>query len=200
MKFTYFDFGGRGFAPRVCLFKALGKDGWIDERVEYNDFLAKKAEGAYPLGSVPVLTMDDGTALPQSGAIARYTGRLAGLYPTDPIMQAKVDFAFETWNEILAKTPHAPNPDELKAKREEYAAGWMKTAMTLLNNLYSGDYLLEELTIADLGLHMIVDMIIIGEFSHVPPEYVDGFPNLKSSYAAIKASPLLKSYFENYKC
>ena len=121
-KLTYFNGAGRVFALRVAMYKAFGKDGWVDHRVEFKDWAELKP--STPLGSLPVLTLADGTTLVQAEAMARWAGKKAGLYPEDPTAALVTDVITASVMEVLTKTPPAAG-DEGKAKREEYAAGFM---------------------------------------------------------------------------
>lgn len=70
-----------------------------DKRIPFPEFGALKAAGAFPFGSVPVL--DIGTErFAQSGAILRYAGKLAGLYPVDAVAALRVDMAIDTIEEL----------------------------------------------------------------------------------------------------
>mmetsp|Transcript_44839 Transcript_44839/g.100740 ORF Transcript_44839/g.100740 Transcript_44839/m.100740 type:complete len:206 (-) Transcript_44839:81-698(-) len=200
-KFTYFDGAGRATPARVALFKAFGGD-WEDERIDWATFQKMKADGDFPLGSVPVLTLKDGRKVVQSEAIARWAGRQGGLYPEDPTEALLVDEAVTTFFEVLGKCPQDPDPEAKKAKREEYAAGWMKVALTTMEKKYSdgGPFLIgSTLTLADLSLYCVVSMIVDGSFDHVPASYMEGFPALSKAAAQVKESPTMVAYYEKYK-
>ncbi len=88
-----------------------------------------------------------------------------------------------------------------KQKREEYAAGWMKGAMTMMEALYSktdSAFLNDTMTIADLFMLMIVDMILLGQFDYVPATYMDGYPKLLAAATAVKAHDLVVEYYKHY--
>jgi prostaglandin-H2 D-isomerase / glutathione transferase len=173
--FTYFDFGGRAFAVRVALFKALGKDGWEDERIDGPTFARRKAAGELPLGALPMITLPDGLKVSQSTALARWAGRQSTLYPTDPTAALIVDFVMETANEILGKSPTSKDPDEKKKAREEYSqSGFMFRAMSALEARYddASGFCTGSLTIADLVLYGFVDMVLTGNFDYVPSSYM----------------------------
>ena len=201
-KFTYFDTGGRAVACRICLFKAFGKDGWEDDRLkDYATQQSMKAEGKFPLGSVPVLTLDGGEQICQSEAICRYAAKVAGLYPADALAALEVDMVATSFMEVLGKCPQDPDNEKKKALREEYAAGWMLRAMTFLEKTYSktdSAFLQNTLTMADLHLLMVVDMILLGQFDYVPATYMDQFPKLLAASTAVKAHDVVTAYLASY--
>ena len=56
-----------------------------------SDALARvKAEGALPYGKVPVLELDDGRKLAESGAILWYLGEGTRFVPSDPVLRAQM--------------------------------------------------------------------------------------------------------------
>ena len=64
-------------------------------------------------------------------------------------------------------TPHSDNKHKLKKDREEYSLkGYMFKAMTALENLYkkSNGFVTNTLTIADLTLYILIEMILTNEF------------------------------------
>ena len=61
MKLEYFGVHGRGVSLRMALTYCNVE--FEDEKLTFEAFGAKKAAGAYPMGQVPVLHLDDGKIL-----------------------------------------------------------------------------------------------------------------------------------------
>ena len=80
-KLIYFEAGGRAEGIRALL--AHANFDYVDERLSFPDFGAKKAAGVFPLGSVPVWE-EDGVMHPQCSAILRMLGIRLGYYSEDP--------------------------------------------------------------------------------------------------------------------
>lgn len=203
-RLLYFDIAGRAFRARVCLFKALGKEGWTDERVSGDDWKADdfKLKKSTPLGSMPVLYLPDGTTIVQSIAIANWAAKKAGMYPTDGDKAGLVDMVMLCSEEALSGAPQAGNsPETLKQRREEFANGALRKLMGVMNDNLKGPFLLgDELCVADLGIYGNVDMIAGGRLDHVPGDYVaKNFPKLVEHYEAVKQHPTLKAYWAAYK-
>ena len=199
IKFSYFDFGGRAFPIRVALYKAFGKDKWIDYRIG-DEFQKLKKEGVFPLGSVPIITFPNGKTYSQSTALARWAGKKSGLYPINAEKGLLVDYILETTNEIWSNSPKS-SPDKLKKDREEYSKkGFMFKAMIQLNKHYTNKkgFCTDKLTIADLLVYSTIDTILTNQFTYIPPEYINNFPNLKNMYNKLKNHNLIISYFKNY--
>ena len=55
------------------MFKAFGKAGWVDERIEFAEWPELKP--TTPLGSLPFLTLPDGRVVSQTDAMMRWAGR-----------------------------------------------------------------------------------------------------------------------------
>mmetsp|Transcript_11920 Transcript_11920/g.19756 ORF Transcript_11920/g.19756 Transcript_11920/m.19756 type:complete len:215 (-) Transcript_11920:108-752(-) len=200
-KLTYFNTGGRALGLRIALFKAFGKDGWIDHRFDYKEWPALKP--TTPLGSVPILTLPDGTVHTQTDALTRWAGKKAGLYPTSDDQALIVDEVVSTSFEALNKCPHAKDDDEKKKVREEYAQGFLTAAAKLLEQRVGiGPWVVDDgddLTIADLSVYMLTDMIVQGQFDYVPASFIlEGFPGLAAHRERVKEHALVKDYLANY--
>nr|WEX24894.1 glutathione S-transferase [Saccharina japonica] len=113
MTLTYFDFAGPAEPVRLAL--AMTGQPWEDKRVSFQEFSALKP--GLPNGQVPVLEVH-GKLLPQSGAQLRYVGKLAGLYPEDPLEAAFVDAAVDSVVDNHMKlAPTMPEKDQAKKVR-----------------------------------------------------------------------------------
>ncbi len=112
---TYFDFPGRAVSARLALFNALGKDGWEDNRINFDTFKEEKKKwnnngdaSAEPnitagmlktrMGYVPQLELPSGKAYTQGFCIARYACMLGeGKYAKNlyPVADAELCLAID---------------------------------------------------------------------------------------------------------
>lgn len=205
-KLTYFDVAGRVFALRVTMFKAYGKDGWIDDRIQFKEWADLKP--TTPLGTLPVLTLADGiTTRTQTDALTRWAGRKAGLYGSTDDDQLVIDEVIATSLEALNKTPKAADEEEKKKVREEYAADFLSKALALLekrveaaNEAGTGPWVAGgDLTIGDLSISMLTNMIVTGDFDYVPASLIlENFPLLESHRTSVMAHSIVTDYLANY--
>ena len=86
----YFSPGACSMAPHIVL-QESGEE-YQSQRVNFAD--ADQRSEAYlkinPQGRVPALILDDGEPLAENTAILPYLGKRFGLWPTDPIAEARV--------------------------------------------------------------------------------------------------------------
>ena len=69
----------RAEASRLALF--FGGIEFEDLRPSREEIAKMKTDGTFPFGQFPVLQVD-GNTIAQTGAIARFCGKLSGLYPS----------------------------------------------------------------------------------------------------------------------
>lgn len=195
---TYFDAPGRAEAVRVAA--ALGGVAFEDERLSFADFGAHRAAGRFPLGSVPVLTVD-GAVITQTGAMLRYIAKLgnAGLYPDDPAEALLVDSALDTFNDTLANAllPSLYERDMPKklSLREVFAAGPLQQACAYVEGLLargSGPFLLgDRLSIADIVIAHQVQQVRSGGLDGITPDALAAYTRLLAltdAYLALRAA------------
>eukprot|EP00238_Polyblepharides_amylifera_P006345 CAMPEP_0196581462 /NCGR_PEP_ID=MMETSP1081-20130531/33976_1 /TAXON_ID=36882 /ORGANISM="Pyramimonas amylifera, Strain CCMP720" /LENGTH=206 /DNA_ID=CAMNT_0041901699 /DNA_START=110 /DNA_END=730 /DNA_ORIENTATION=- len=201
MKFTYFGMeGGRGGACRAALMHA-GID-FEDEKITWAGYQAKVAEGTMQPVGLPVLTLDNGIVVTQSAAILRYAGKKSDLYPTDADLALSVDEIIDILADLMSKCPQDADAEVKKTKREEYAAGRMKTYFELLNTKATnseGEFLTgSSMSIADLVFFYTVAMIRDGMFDYVDKSYVDTWPKLVAVEKAIGSHSAVQKYKEAF--
>jgi len=199
LKLTYFPVAGRAFALRVALFKAHGADGWVDERIKPADWGELKDKT--PLGSLPVLTLPNGKQMTQTDALMRFAAKGTSLYPDAPADALAVDEIVATAFEALNKAPQSPDPNEKQLLREAYAQGFLSRALGFLEKrLGETDfYVGSDLTLADLAVYQLTDMILIGQFDHVDPTLIDTFAGIKAHADRVAKHELVVAYKEKYQ-
>merc|ERR1712216_135892 len=87
-KITYFPLAGRGETSRIML-SAAGVQ-YDDERINFAQWRELKPQTKW--GSMPFLTLADGSILGQTRALQRFIATQTGFYPSDDILlAAKID-------------------------------------------------------------------------------------------------------------
>merc|ERR1711997_305688 len=99
IKIYYFDFPfWRAEVSRLALH--LGNVPFENVKVTFAERDSLKEEGKAPLGQFPTMEVD-GKIVCQTGAIARYCGKLGGFYPRDDdFAAAKIDEMIDTATDI----------------------------------------------------------------------------------------------------
>lgn len=176
-KLTYFDIdGGRGEALRIA-FHAAGIE-FEDHRISFQEF--GQVRSGIRFNAVPVLEVD-GAQITQTDALCRYIGRMAGLYPSDPLQALycdEVTGALEDLTHYTVQT-FGLEGEALVAAREKLVQGRMTVFLKGLQNLLErggGEYFADgQMTIADLRAFVQTRALISGNLEHVPTDIVEQF-------------------------
>ncbi len=198
-RLTYFDAPGRAEPIRVALF--LAKLPFEDRRIKFPEFMALKQQGAFPLGSVPMLEVD-GRAIVQTAAILRYVARLGApaLYPSDPYAGLVVDSVLDTFNDTVshAMTPSLFERDTAKKieMRRALVDGPLGAALRYVEGLIGdGPFLTgAELTIADIVLGETCRQYRSGALDGLSAETLAPFPKIARLGEAYAAHPGVVAY------
>ena len=104
---VYLPFRAMAETSRLILAYGGKLNDFSDLAVWGNEFHLRKSRGDFPWGKTPVLHIGDGrTVVAQSGAIARYCGRLVGAYGVqDHVACALDDSVFELGQELCTINP-----------------------------------------------------------------------------------------------
>ena len=129
----------RAEMSRLALF--FGGIEFEDLRPSREEIAKMRTEGVFPFDQFPVLQVD-GKTIAQTGAIARFCGKLSGLYPTNnDFCAAKVDEVIDLATDITDKIRPAlieKDPDKRMEMRRELSETvlphWLGFMETLLEN------------------------------------------------------------------
>ncbi len=201
LKLSYFDFhGGRAEPARLAL--AIGGIAFEDHRFAFPEFA--EVRKTTPFGQVPVLHVD-GVQVTQCDAILRYAGKLAGLYPTDPLQALYCDevmFVVEEASMKMGPT-YRMTGEEQKAARlalvhgaiPQYL-GWLQQQLQAHGGEYFAD---NRLTIADLKVFIDIRGLNSGRLDHVPTDLVENVaPALNAHMQRIAQTPAVAAYYAQF--
>ena len=201
-KLTYFRIAGRGEATRLAL--SIGGVEFIDERIAFPAW--KELKPKTPWGSLPILTLSNGTTVAQQRAILRFVGKETGLYPTDSIAAAKVDELMDVGEDIGARAFKAGQGLDQEAKeaarKEACAPGGSiheilsKIDKTVASNAASSFAVGTNLTVADLFLYCSCNNLVSGLYDGVPAEALNEFENLMNLRKAVRSHPSVCKWYD----
>ena len=201
LKLNYFDFhGGRAEPVRLALH--LGGVAFEDHRFTFPEFAAFRT--TTPFGQVPTLHVD-GLQVTQSDAILRYAGKLAGLYPTDPLQALLCDevaYVVEEASVRIGPT-FRMSGEEQKAARLALVNGSMPVYLAWLQAhlaAHGGEFFADNrLTVADLKVFVDVRGLNSGRLDHVPTDLVERVaPALNAHMQRVASTPGVQAYYARF--
>lgn len=199
-KLTYFDFDGGRAEPIRIAFHAAGID-FEDNRITFPEFGETRSDIRFH--AVPVLEID-GAQITQSNAIGRYVGKMADLYPQDPLQALYCDEAMgaiEDLTHYVVQT-FGLKDDDLVAARKALTEGRITTFLKGLDDLLTrggGDFFADQqMTMADLKVFMQTRSLISGTLDHVPTDIVQELaPGLIEHEKRISSDPRVVAYYSS---
>ena len=192
----------RAETSRLALF--IGEIEFEDIRPSREEISKMRNDGVFPFGQFPILKVGSKT-IAQTGAIARFCGKLSGLYPMDnDFYAAKVDEVIDLATDITHKIRPAlkeNNPEKSKEMRIELANKilplWLGFMETLLEkNGKTGYFVNNYLTIADLAAWRLCGWISSGVIVGIPENILDNYPLLKDHQNHISCLPKVAEWLE----
>ena len=204
MKITLYYFKipfWRAEVTRLSLY--IGNIPFEDFRIEGDDYDKFKQTGELPnkkiapFKQLPVLDVD-GKIFAQTGAIARFCGKLSGLYPkNDDYKAALIDQIIEgaqDINYLVTLSSRDKDPEKKKVARDILATRhlpkWFKFLEDLLKQNTKSVYFVEnELTIADLAIWRLLGWLKSGMLDGVPTTILDNYENLNKLREEIYKNP-----------
>ena len=193
MKITLYYFKipfWRAEVTRLSLF--ISDIPFNDHRIEGDEYDEFKKTGKLPNGKIapfkqlPVLEVDE-KIFAQTGAIARYCGKLSGLYPKDDdYKSALIDQIIEAAQDInflVTLSGRDKDPEKKKVARDILATRHLPKWFQYLENLNKQNeqsiyFVGKDLTIADLAIWRLLGWLTSGLLDGVPTKILESYPNL----------------------
>jgi prostaglandin-H2 D-isomerase / glutathione transferase len=169
-----------------------------------DEFAAMIDRGRLPFAQLPILIVD-GQTITQSGAILRFCGKLAGLYPgKDDLATARIDEVTGIIDDVMAGLfKHMDlDPSIVAAGRNKFNTSLGPTLLgglegVLEKNTESDVWMCGGgMTIADLVSYYSVGNIKHGFVDHVPTHTFDKYPRIMASYNAVCNHPKLAAWHQ----
>ena len=204
MKITLYYFKipfWRAEVTRISLF--IGDIPFQDYRIEGDEYDKFKKSGELPnkkiapFKQLPVLDVD-GEIFAQTGAIARFCGKLSGLYPkNDDYKAALIDQIIEgaqDINYLVTLSGRDKDAEKKKVARDILATRhlpkWFQFLEDLLKQNTKSVYFVEsDLTIADLAIWRLLGWLKSGLLDGIPTNILDNFENLNKLREEVYKNP-----------
>ena len=162
-----------------------------DVRVSREEFIHLIKTGFLPNGKrspfhqLPVIEVDD-KIIGQTGAIARYCGKVSNLYSDDILKAAKIDQIIDAATDItnvVSPTIREKDQEKKMEDRKVLVNKLLPRWFRYLENLLSEDdssWFVEKMTIADIAMWRLLGWLTSGIIDGIPTSVVDDFPKLKN--------------------
>ena len=204
MKITLYYFKipfWRAEVTRLSLF--IGDIPFEDYRIENEDYDKFKKTGELPnkkiapFKQLPVLDVD-GKIFAQTGAIARFCGKISGLYPkNDDYKAALIDQIIEAAQDInylVTLSGIDKDPERKKMARDilanRHLPKWFQFLENILKQNTDSVYFVEsDLTIADLAIWRLLGWLKSGMLDGVPTTILDDYDHLNKLREEIYKNP-----------
>ena len=204
MKITLYYFKipfWRAEVTRLSLY--IGSIPFEDYRIEGDDYDKFKQTGELPnkkiapFKQLPVLDVD-GKIFAQTGAIARFCGKLSGLYPkNDDYNAALIDQIIEGAQDINYLVTLSGRDKDTERKRiarnilaTRHLPKWFQFLENLLKQNTKSIYFVgNDLTIADLAIWRLLGWLKSGMLDGVPTTILDDYDNLNKLREEIYKNP-----------
>ena len=181
-----------------------------DVRVSREEFIHLIKTGFLPNGKrspfhqLPVIEVED-KIIGQTGAIARYCGKISNLYSDDILKAAKIDQIIDAATDItnvVSPTIREKDQEKKMEDRKVLVNKLLPRWFRYLENLLSEDdstWFVEKMTIADIAIWRLLGWLTSGIIDGIPTSIVDDFPKLKNVHHQVHTHPkvqewMLKTY------
>jgi len=189
---------------RVSLF--ISNIPFEDVRISREEFINMIKTGYLPNGKkvpfhqLPVIEVDS-EIIGQTGAIARYCGKISNLYSNDNINAAKIDQIIDAATDITnLVSPTIREKDEQKKVEDrlllknKLLPRWFRYLENILSESTSDWFVENKMTIADIAMWRLLGWLISGIIDGIPTTIVDSYPKLKNIHTNVHHHPKVQEW------
>ena len=207
LTFIYFDFPfWRAEVGKIALY--FGGIDFEDRKIIREEFLRAKENGHLDDGTIipfhqfPCLIVD-GVPIAQTGGIARFCGKLSGLYPiNDDFLAARIDQFLDLATDInflISASGSARDEEKIKANRQELSKGELPRKLKMLERSIAenSDWIVEsDIGIADIAIWRLMGWLSSGTIDGIPPDLLNDFPKIRRVCLAVDAHHKVQEWIE----
>lgn len=199
-KLTYFGLAGRGEAARLML--SMSGVNFEDERINFPSWGELKPSTKW--GSMPYLTLKDGTVLGQTRAMNRFIAKHCGLYPEDPLVSAQVDEIIDAIEDLPGMINGAgrglEQAEKEAARRTEVSAEGAAGKLIIkidgvIGKSFQGFAVGDKMTLADIHTYTTFSHMFSGFFDGLSIDMLAAFPNIQKVRKAVGSDPRVAKHF-----
>ena len=185
---------------RIPLF--IGGISFDDKRIALEEFRSAKETGflkngtKLPFHQIPCLIVD-GVPIAQTGAIARFCGKLSGLYPTEDsiscaLIDQFIDFITDLTNLVYIPSNSPLTEDEKIQHRKMLSEGELKRKLDMLeDNIFANQIWMvgKEMTIADIAIWRGIGWLASDLVAGIPQPYFVNYPKITKIFKNVDNHP-----------
>ena len=207
LTFIYFDFPfWRAEVGKIALY--FGGIDFEDRKIIREEFLRAQANGNLDDGTIipfhqfPCLIVD-GVPIAQTGGIARFCGKLSGLYPiNDDLLAARIDQFLDLATDInilISASGSTGDEEKIKANRQELSKGELPRKLKMLERSIAenSDWIVEfDISIADIAIWRLMGWLSSGTIDGIPTDLLNDFPKIRRVCLAVDAHQKVQEWIE----
>ena len=205
ISFIYLDFPfWRAEIGRIALF--MGGINFENRVITREEFARVKNEGCLDDGTVipfhqfPCLVIDK-QPIAQTGGIARFCGKLSGMYPRDDhVLAAQIDQVIDFATDITGLVANCGVGESLDVKidlRRALVAGDLARKLKILEkNLNEGEKWVvgSQLGLPDIALWRLMGWLSSGMVDGIPVDLLKDFPKTLKICCAVDGDPKIRAW------
>lgn len=158
-----------------------------------------------PWGSLPTLELSDGKQIGQLRSLLRFVGRVAALYPQDPLLACRVDEIMDVIDDAamaIMKVGEGSEQAAKEAARTEAAGPEGSLGATLgkvdafiAANGSGGHTVGSSISVADLMIATMLANICSGFFDGVPNSTIERYANIQAVRKTVMSNPKIVAHY-----